>query len=307
MTLLVFQFLMSIWLFPLSHPNEEKEPILDTFFLTNEYNITSKRENAAYVRILKNYDEKENRYDVTDYTIDGIKQFSGGVRFLNWGVLNGKYNTFYPNGSVHSTGDCITFDDFFLDNHKNFYRNGQLRSESRIGSVETTILQAFDSLGNQTLIFRDGLIELEENGVLWQGKVVREKKDSVWIGVDEYTKEILFQETFSMGNLIKGIAYVNGEKIKYEHLNIIVNQNAHQNLQIKLTKFLKKKLPHSKEDRHYIELIFKKGKAYCYKYLIKKLGQPVPDLSDFALPVKWLYLNRGTPVEQTSYLMIITF
>ncbi len=176
-------------------------------------------ENYSYTRIITNYSQKSVRYVITDFYKNGRKKMTGAT--LDKDVLkkDGEFICYYKNGAKESVVN-------YSQDHKegkeiNWYENQSKKFEKqhiwnpKTKSVQTLILNFWNTDKEQTVVDGNGEYESNDNFVTEKGVLKNGLKQGIWQGKD-LIRKITFTENYDKGIFISGIG-VNENNSSYSY------------------------------------------------------------------------------------------
>ncbi len=187
----------------------------DAVYLDSLNNIGNE-ENFKYIRVIKDFTQKKDLYDVSFYNRSGKLERRGNVTNKFLMTNEGLWIYFYENGNrkriVNYSNKKINGKQF------EWYENGHLRLESDViydkktKKSTTKIIHYWNSNNEQKVINGEGEYEDMEihnmtskspNTIYSKGLIRNFTKEGIWIGNSPQDK-FNFTEEFSNGKLVSG-------------------------------------------------------------------------------------------------------
>lgn len=273
-------------------------------------------DNYQYLRVVKEYHLKKDRYDVAVYYKSGKIQMRATTTNKDILKLEGSAIYFFENGNRKKIVNYINNKP--IGKEFEWYENGKIKSEienlqgDQVGSEITKIIQYWDENNIQHVVDGEGeYTEKEENySAISKGSVKNNLKEGVWIGNSSRYK-INFTEKFINGRLISGKSIDSlGNEINYD--KIIVEPIPKKGMQHFYNHISKSfRIPNYINNTVHGTLYFtftikKNGKIGD----ISVLNKDEFGLSEIAIKIIKNYKEwsigyfRGIPIDQSFYLPI---
>jgi len=272
---------------------------IDTLYLTSEYEFTDIPNQVTYLRVIESKNA-DNTTKVVDFLRTGKKYFDGSVVFLNSILPTHSYTFFYPNGKIRCSG---TMDNIIAKTFKGFteityYLNGKIRSKQSIVNGEERILEAYDSLGNPTILSGNGnaSIEVFYYHMIWSGKIKNFQRDSIWTGVDTRTGKLLHTEKYRKGDFISGKTWTKDGYISYKVISKVSSKYIS-----KIRKHIRREIAtHKFKEEPIVALLIKNGKIVEIQHLIRDTNDQKIIFDKIAIPPEFIFYQRGLPIEHLT-------
>jgi antitoxin component YwqK of YwqJK toxin-antitoxin module len=275
----------------------------DTLLLKENYDFAARADDAMYIRVVKAKND-DGTFSVVDWLKTGEKFFEGSVTYLNAGIHINDFAYYYPNGKIQWSGHVENLPGQPLKNisEKDYFPNGQLRSELVITNYREKFPQAFDSLGNSTIINGRGTASIEffYNHTLWIGGIKEFEQDSIWTATDLVTGKVLHVEFIKKDKVIWGKSFTANGEVSYTDKTVFPDRQI-----LKAAKYFRREVKALVgTSKGYILLaIVSKGHITDVVHLIKDKNERRLDVSRIKLPADLVIYERGVPCEVTSLVL----
>lgn len=272
----------------------------DTLYLDKHYQITEKS-NCELIRVIKSTN-KNKTFNVTDFFKNGNTFFEGVVEFLNTDYPIGYHKFYYPNGQLKIEGEISRIKKFKGFKEKIWYANGQFMCELKSEGDNLLFMTASDSMGHITARNGNGFVQHEIffSAQHWKGQVKNYKKDSVWLCTSVITGQLQYEEYYRNGKMLGGKNFLKGGVIEYKEIYSVNEIEKIISIQKQFKKFISRKLKKHKNSMPSFELVISEGKIIQIRQLIKRIDEPIIDISEFEIPSDFILLERGLPVAITK-------
>lgn len=192
-------------------------------FLDSKWKETTP-ENHSYTRIIKNYNSKQDLYEVKEFYKSGVLRTEGFSKDKNQFAKEGEIITYFENGNKKEISHYSN--KKLVGKEEEWYENGNKKSEIEYTPEEKEsqnkikILNYWNTDNVQTVI--DGKGDYEENSkdFYCKGKLKKGYKDGIWEGKD-LKENFSFTEIYQNNKFISGISTdKNNEKHPYKIINL---------------------------------------------------------------------------------------
>ncbi|WP_443946378.1 energy transducer TonB [Pedobacter sp. AW1-32] len=191
----------------------------NVYFIKNEI-PTGNQKTADYRRVIQEPDSGSTLYNVYEFYPDNTEKTIGFVSiFEPMLVYEGRKQSFNKKGTL--IADCNYENGKLSGKAVYFYENGKPRAEffhepsiaakGVAGIASARLINAYDSLGNQTVKDGTGKISVKEKYSNEEGSYVNGYKDGNWTGELNGNR---YEEKFSEGKMVSGTAYLSDGNTK---------------------------------------------------------------------------------------------
>lgn len=192
-------------------------------FLDTKWKETTP-ENHSYTRIIKNYNSKQDLYEVKEFYKSGAIRTEGFSKDKNQFAKEGEIITYYENGNKKEISHYSN--KKLIGKEEEWYENGNKKSEIEytLEEKETQnkikILNYWNTNNIQTVIDGNGDYEENSKDFYSKGKLKNGYKDGIWEGKD-LKENFTFTEIYQNNKFISGVSTDNNnQKYPYKILNL---------------------------------------------------------------------------------------
>ncbi|WP_234736530.1 energy transducer TonB [Tellurirhabdus bombi] len=163
--------------------------------------------------------DKDSRYQGLQYSFypDGALY---SVELYEAGKSKGKTTCYYPNGLVRLQTDYNQAQPL---EHR-WYANGQVKQVATVtGDMpwETTIIDQWDSLGNQHVKLGEGMARTEffnfRGWVIEEGKIKSGLQEGIWVGT--VNGQLSYRDKYTKGKFVSGVSYGSDlDSVRYKRI-----------------------------------------------------------------------------------------
>lgn len=191
----------------------------DKIFYIDSIDFPSSENNYSYTRIVKNYFENQDKYEVNEYYKSGNIKFSGTTTNKDILWLVGVSSYYYENGNGKKIITYGNSDPSLIWKSFEWYENGEKKSEIELVSKKESyrfgneygtrpksdlrFLQFWDKNGVQKVIDGNGVYEYDDEFECEKGRYAHGHKTGTWVGTDK-KHHFTYVEKYVDGKLISG-------------------------------------------------------------------------------------------------------
>ncbi|GEL09743.1 TonB protein C-terminal [Flavobacterium glycines] len=192
-------------------------------FLDSKWKETTP-ENYSYTRIIKNYNSKQDLYEIKEFYKSGAIRTEGFSKDKNQFAKEGEIITYYENGNKKEISHYSN--KKLIGKEEEWYENGNKKSEIEYTPEEKEtqnklkILNYWNTNNIQTVIDGNGDYEENSKDFYSKGKLKNGYKDGIWEGKD-LKENFTFTEIYQNNKFISGVSTDNNnQKYPYKILNL---------------------------------------------------------------------------------------
>ena len=192
-------------------------------FLDSKWKETT-FENHSYIRIIKNYNSKQDLYKIKELYKSGAIRTEGYSKDKNQFAKEGEIITYYENGNKKEINHYSN--KRLVGKEEEWYENGNKKSEIEYTPEEKEsqnkikILNYWNTDNSQTVIDGNGDYEENSKDFYSKGKLKNGYKEGIWEGKD-LKENFSFTEIYQDNKFISGISTDNNnQKYPYKILNL---------------------------------------------------------------------------------------
>ena len=163
--------------------------------------------NHKYFRIIKDYSQEKDSYQIFDYFKNGQIQMEGTFKDKKATIKKGTFVYYYENGNKQMETHFNELEAY--GDYKDWYPNGNIRTEAYYEKNDNSkknifiIVNSWDADNNQTVANKNGILKQTKDTFTITGEIKNGVENGIWKGEDSKTKRHFIEE-YKNGKLKKG-------------------------------------------------------------------------------------------------------